>query len=52
MFTGDTLFYKNLEPSESLSKTRKSQIPNSTDDIIHHIHVSLYIEMTPFRLIT
>jgi len=39
--------YKNVEPSEPLSKTRKSQIPNST--IVHHTYI--LIEMTPFRLL-
>jgi len=33
------MLYKNVEPSEPLSKTRKSQIPNSTDDRLPHIYL-------------
>jgi len=35
-----------VEPSEPLSKTRKSQIPNSTDDRSPYI----LIEMTPISI--
>lgn len=44
------IFYKNLELSKSLLRTRKGQTPNSTDESCI-THISFFIEMVPFQLL-